>query len=588
MTISVSHISEACLSELISVKAASRLAAKDASLFSFSNSAEKLAMARMGWTDLCSNPPLDPDALVAFASQARCEGLEAVVLIGQGGSTQAAMTITKLNALKGGGVSFKTMDSLSPVYVSHILGSSDPAKTLYIVSSKSGSTIEPMMLLKVVWQYVSAYLGPSRTPNRFIAITDEGSELEAFSRENNFRATFTGSDDIGGRYSALSIFGLLPMSLVGIDLGEVFEQGSQTQRFCSKDSSENPAIRLAAFLYENYLAGRDKFSLVMPSSGQVFGLWIEQLVAESLGKDSKGILPNVEVDAGVLSVYHRDRCAISYAVGNTEGFQESLDCIHPDIPMVNAEVTSPIDIVNHFIIWEYAIALCAYLMKVNPFDQPDVEITKKLVKSILYEGTSEFKALSEAQTHANLSPSYRRDFEESEISRFMEISTNLIGGIESENQLTLDCAIKRLLASIEEGDYFVLAAYLPFFGIGRREALERMRHRVVDRIGAVSCLEIGPRYLHSTGQLHKGGSNTGIFLILSADELNDMPIPSERFSLSDLVLAQARADFEALASLGRRVLHIHLIDNDSRTLSKLADRICTAVSASQASKSNAK
>lgn len=556
--------------QLVDMHAPSRIAAHDGTLFDFAPGVADAAGAFMGWSTLATQPPVPLERITMLADQVRADGLDAVVLIGQGGSTQASMTVTKLNKLDGAEIPFRTMDSLSPVYVNHILGSSDPARTLYIVSSKSGSTLEPTLLLRVVWQYVSAHVGEQRAGSRFVAITDPGSVLEEMAHEKGFRDVLPGSPDVGGRYSALSVFGLFPMALVGIDMEEAMELARRVERQCSEDHLDNPAVRLAAFLVGGYREGRDKFSLVMPPSGQVFGLWLEQLVAESLGKNGSGIFPNVEVDAGILSVPCDDRLAITYAVGNDEGFSQAARCIDDSIPQLHMQVDSALDVVEHFLVWEYATALCGILLRTNPFDQPDVESTKKAVRSILYERSAPFgpKCFSCV------------DLDGSDGVLSLAVSESVVN-LGTSEFLNVDEVLRQLLGSIEPGDYFALDAFLPFYGIGRREALERIRHRVAERLGVVSSLEIGPRYLHSTGQFQKGGPNTGVMLILSADETFDMSIPGEKFTLGGLVRAQATGDFTTLASRGRRVVHIHLTDNDSATLSRLADRVCAAVSAAQ-------
>ncbi|MDR0500405.1 MAG: hypothetical protein LBG97_04060, partial [Coriobacteriales bacterium] len=374
-----------CLERLKALKAGSRLGAKDSSLFAGISGAAEHASGFMGWTDLSSNPPLSVEEIAAIADGIRADGLEAVVLLGQGGSSQASMTITKLNEVSTGRrdalagdfvdalfsnrmqavsvndsdssldnvkslnstssgikhakdavtnnfasgvfstkktpeVSFRTMDSLSPVFVNHILGASDPARTLYIVSSKSGSTIEPLMLERVVWRYVTGHLGTAGAGKRFVAITDPGSSLEQHAAQRGYRLVLNSPKSVGGRFSALTVFALFPAALIGIDIISAIKHVSATEAACRKDDDANPASKLACFIYSNYLNGRDKLSFVMPSSGQVFGLWLEQLVAESLGKMGIGILPNVEVDASILSVARNDRCVITYELGRVEGF----------------------------------------------------------------------------------------------------------------------------------------------------------------------------------------------------------------------------------------------------------------------------
>ncbi len=567
--------------KLIDNHVASRMHEHDGSLFDFSEEVKKLASTRLGWTTLASKPPLNPALIAAIAQQARCEELEAVVLIGQGGSTQASQTITKLHSLEvTDEVPFKTMDSLSPVYVSHILGSSDPAKTLYIVSSKSGSTFEPTVISHVVWSYVCAHLGQECAGKRFIAITDAGSHLESVARKNGWRAVLHGQEDVGGRYSALSVFGLLPMACVGIDVEEALKNAIEMESLCASDSLDNPALQLATFLYKNYCDGRDKFSLLLPSRTQVFGLWVEQLVAESLGKQGVGIVPNVEVDPGILADPHEDRCAILCNMGNDQAFEHARTCLHPDIPAFRLDILDSADMMDYFLIWEYAIAFCGWLMQINPFDQPDVESTKIATKKLLYGGASNY----DIPLDSNGVPAYKELAlsENSLVADKLCASCVLLPNDEDISEASLNEALRALFNSIEPGDYFSLNAFLPFRGTGRREALERIRHRVADRLSTCSCLEIGPRYLHSTGQLHKGGKDTGVFLLVSSNEQYDIGVPHENFTLGQVSQAEAFGDFSALASRGRRVIYVNLLDNSSKTLALFADAVCNAISAAYA------
>jgi glucose-6-phosphate isomerase len=490
------------------------------------------------------------------------------------------MTITKLHEVNGGGtVAFRTMDSLSPVFVDHILSSSDPARTLYIIASKSGSTIEPLMLERVVWQYVSDRLDERAAARRFVAITDSGSTLERLAHDRGYRLILTSPRDVGGRFSALTVFALFPAALVGIDVDEVIASALKTERMCTSDSPDNPALGLACFLYDSYRRGRDKFSLILPPSGQVFGLWVEQMVAESLGKEGRGILPNVEVDASILTVPRADRSVITYAVGSCEGFEESTANIDATIPVLDFAVDTPYEAFSRFVIWEYAVAFLGILMGTFPFDQPDVEITKQLVKGLLSKADTSVSR-GDAPAGDGEEPYLELPFNDGFIE-MLRVSPAVADTIDlrGANGPTVDHALRALLRSLKNGDYFSLNAFLPFRGYGRREALERMRNRVAGRLGVVSCLEIGPRYLHSTGQLHKGGPNNGVFLILSADEDDDIVIPHEDFTLGTLAATQAQGDFAALASRGRRAVQIHLNGNDAETLSRFADRFCSAISA---------
>lgn len=545
---------------LVKHNVASRIHAKDATLYNFSEEAEACARDFMGWVDLASNPPLPLDRIQGFANEIRARGAETIVLIGQGGSTQASMTITKYNKVDAADIRFRTIDSDSPVRLRAMLAESDPRTTLVIVSSKSGGTLEPRLMLSAVLDAFSEVLPPEEIKKHLCAITDPGSPLAKRAQEEGWAGLFLGEPTVGGRYSALSVFGLLPAALVGIDLQTLIDRACEAERRCSEDSIDNPAIMLASFLYDNYQAGRDKFSLFTPKRGRVFGLWIEQLVAESLGKGGDGILPNIEVDTLLDSKDPGDRTVIMYQTktdlwDELKNFEMSLSYVDQNIPRLNYRIDSVEELAEHFVMWEYAIAMCGYLMNICPFDQPDVAVAKAEVKKILAEGQPEPDFTQEFLAPVNMGTAEVR------LSECFKGATSIHD------------ALHRLLKSVQPGDFFSLNAFLPFTGEGRREALESIRHGVAERRGVVSCLEVGPRYLHSTGQFHKGGPNKGVFLVLSADELKDTPLSNEADSLGSLAKAQASGDLLTLSARGRRCVHLHLPDNSGVTLRRLASEV---------------
>lgn len=543
---------------------ASRIFAKDATLYDFSEEAQACAENFMGWVDLASRPQCCIADIQAFASQAVSDGLDTVVLIGQGGSTQAPMTITKYNKQDNNRVKFRTLDSDSPVRVRELLASCNPASTLVVISSKSGGTIEPRLLLCALREAFAEVIGEEELVKHLVAITDPGSDLEKQARAEGWRAVFSGEPTVGGRFSALSVFGLLPAALAGIDLDSFIAHAVEAERQCSENAIDNPAINLAAFLYDNYCAGRNKFSFLTPKRGRVLGLWIEQLVAESLGKGGQGILPNIEIDSLLLSHDPGDRSVIMYQTktdlwDERHNFEMSLAYIDPSVPRQNYRINSVEELAEHFIMWEYAIAMCGYLMKVCPFDQPDVASAKAVVLDILREGQP--------------APDYEEIFTDSIHMGTVEVRQAPV----FEGCDDMRSSLYALLSSLQPGDFFALNAFLPFTGEWRREALENIRHGVAEAFGVVSCLEVGPRYLHSTGQLQKGGPNCGVFLILSADELKDIPLPREAESLGALAKAQASGDLITLAKLGRRCVHLHLPDNSGVTLRMLTQVITETI-----------
>lgn len=556
------------LQVLVDGKVASRIKGKDSSLYAFSDEAEQCAREYMGWATLASEPPCPIEEIQQFASEQLESGLTSVVLIGQGGSTQAPMTLTKYNKPDSTRVTFKTLDSVSPVRVRAILSECDFRTTLVIQSSKSGGTIEPTLVMKAVRQILAETLDEDEVVKHLIAITDPGSDLEKRALEEGWLRVFSGEPTVGGRYSALSVFGLVPAALVGMDVAALIESAAEAEKVCSDDSIDNPAANLAAFLFDNCQKGRDKFSFYTPKRGRVLGLWIEQLVAESLGKSGKGILPNIEVDSLVLSKDPGDRTVITYDTktdlwDDRQNFSHALEFLDPAIPRMNFKVFNVGDLAAHFVMWEYAIAMVGHLMQICPFDQPDVAAAKKEVLRILAEGPRDPEFVVKGIADVPIG-----DVE-------VHISEAVRASMGEE---TLESALRALFSSIAPGDYFSLNAFLPFTGEGRREAIEEMRHVIADRYTVPSCLEIGPRYLHSTGQLHKGGPNLGVFLILSAEEPRDIAIDDERASsLGELAKAQAMGDFSILSSRGRRCVHIHLPDNSAVSIRALVKAFKKAV-----------
>ncbi len=540
---------------------ASRIYAKDDTLYDFSEEAQQFARDFMGWTDLATNPPCPLEQIKSFAREQIDNGLRTVVLVGQGGSTQASMTITKYNKIDCGKIMFRTMDSDSPVRIRGLFSEIDPAHTVFIHSSKSGGTIEPRLIMSAIRDKLATLMPAEEIPQHLIAITDPGSALAKQAQDEGWLGLFYGEPTVGGRYSALSVFGLLPAALVGIDIDRVIEHAIEAEKACSEDSIDNPAIALAAFLYDGYVNGRDKVCFLTQKRGRVLGLWIEQLVAESLGKEGKGILPNIEVDSLNLAKDPGDRSVIMYQTktdlwDELKNFEMSLSYVDPTIPRMNFKIDSVEELAEHFVMWEYAIAMCGYLMKICPFDQPDVASAKAAVLEILKEGHPEPDIVE------NFIGDIHMGDAEVELSECMK-------GAE-----TIKEALRSLFASIQPGDFFALNAFLPYTGEWRRESLENIRHAVAEKLGVVSCLEVGPRYLHSTGQLQKGGANNGVFLILSADEVKDIPLCDEiADSLGGLAKAQASGDLVTLSSRGRRAMHLHLPDNAGVTLRALSEAI---------------
>lgn len=543
---------------LITNNVPSRIHAKDATLYDFSDVALESARDYMGWTDLATKPPCPIDQIATFADEALAEGIDYVGLLGEGGSSQAPMTITKLSAAQHRNVRFSTLDSLSPVYVRQILHGVDYAHSLFIVSSKSGGTIETLSLYKVIWDDVVRELGEEEAGRHFVAITDPGSELETLARERGFRGVFLGEPSVGGRFSALSVFGLVPAALCGLDIHEIVSRAAEMERLCSTDGPTNPAVQLADFLARN-LSHESAwcFTYISPQPGRVFGLWMEQLIAESLGKDGKGVVPHIEIDVNLLNHHQPKHPVIVYHTNPDSTFDREASMLSPQVAQRSYVLEDPMDIGRHFVLWEYATAMLGWLMKVPPFNQPNVQEAKTNTKHVL----------------AGRLPDRTRRLEEPWVVAAYSDSFAETTGIADPTQMhSVDVVIDAFMSLVESHNWVSVNAFLPFTG-ERRGPMEVIRHTLARHLEVPVSLEIGPRYLHSTGQLQKGGANNGLFLILSGNEVGDMAVPGESYCLGELEVAQSKGDLETLSGKGRYALHLHLVDTDADTLWRLAHAV---------------
>ena len=546
---------------LVVRKAASRVHNKDATLYDFAEDAQSCAESFMGWADLASDPPVKPKKIRKLANRFAEKGMETAVLIGQGGSTQASVAMAKLIEDGDYRMGFHAIDSSSPARLREVLAECDLARTVVIVSSKGGGMFEMRCMLAALREAFLQQMGKKKYAKHLVAITDPGSPLQAHAESEGWAAILPGEPTVGGRFSALSVFGLFPAALVGIDVKAFVARAREAERRCSEDSPENPALQLAAFLYDNYKSGRDKLAFVTQERGCALGMWVEQLVAESTGKQGRGIMPYVEDDALLLAEDAGDRIAVVYRAepkGSDEArnFDTALSAMNKGIPRFEYRLKSVYDLAEHFVMWEYAIAMCGYLMKVCPFDQPDVASAKTMALEIMDEGLPAFDFTEDFPGTASVGQAKVR------LSECCADATDVHG------------ALKALLSSSKQGDYFAVNAFLPITGQGRHEALEAIRRAVAVHTGLASCLEVGPRFLHSTGQLQKGGPNTGVFLVLSAEEADGVALEGQpAATLAQLAEAQATGDALILASRGRRCLHLHLPDDSATTLRLLADTV---------------
>jgi len=494
---------------------------------------------RLGWLHAIETMRPHGAHLRACGEAVSRSGLSDVVLLGMGGSSLTAETLRTVVGTAVGYPGFHVLDSVDPNAVRAAMERA--ATTLFIVASKSGSTIEVIALAAEAERRVRA-TGTPDPGSRFIAITDEHTLLHRHAVDGRFRDVFLNPSDVGGRFSALSFFGLVPAALMGIDVDALLSSAHVMADACRQpDPMHNPGVALGAMLAAAAMAGRDKLTLRLPTALAPLGLWIEQLIAESTGKDGKGIVPIVgEPDDAPLG---DDRLVVEVAAGGS-GARANLDA-RPDLPHVRLMCDG---LGAEFFRWEVATATAGYLLGVNPFDEPDVQRAKDATRALLETYAAE-RQLPVPAAHLTI--------DGVNITLSAATAAHAGGGPLSVPHL------------LRPGDYVGLLAYLPPDDARLGPVLRQFRAAVATRTGCATTLGFGPRYLHSTGQLHKGGLGTGVFLIVTADAADDLPVPGQPYSFGVLELAQAIGDFDALDRLGRRALLMRLPRRDPSLLQRI-------------------
>jgi glucose-6-phosphate isomerase len=546
-------------------RAATALWRHDPSAWSAAPDVQSTIANRLGWVD---SPVLMADSLERlrlFADGVRRDGFTDVVLLGMGGSSLAPEVLRAVVGTSSGWPRFRMLDSTDPDAVR--AAATPPLHTLYVLASKSGTTIEPNTLA-AHFRRTLEQAGVTRWADHFIAITDEGTELAQRARRESFRDVFINPSDIGGRYSALSFFGMVPAALMGQDLGELLGWSMAMLAASAPGAAapmSNPAVALGLAMGVAARAGVDKLTLLAPASLDAFGLWIEQLIAESTGKNGTGIVPIANEGLADASTYGTDRLFVRVRVrGATDedardAARRALTAAHA--PFVDIDLSEPAALGAEFVRWEIATAVAGALLNIDPFDQPNVQQAKDATRALLGEFTSAGKlpiAAPDATLHDGTALT------------LSAAAKKLLNGADSDAFLTL----------IHQADYFTLLAYLSTADHALAGELRTLRRSVRDRTRAATMFGYGPRYLHSTGQLHKGGPASGVFLIITAAPREDVPIPGERFSFGTLELAQAIGDFKSLDAAGRRALHAHLPSPDGARIRALSDALLARLSRS--------
>lgn len=540
---------EGTLAELEDQGAVQRLWDKDASLWKSDPDAVKIINNSLGWMTVADTVRPKVEELSRLADSIEAAGFTDVVVMGMGGSSLCVEVFRRTNIPVAGHPVMHVLDSTVPATVRRIEAAIDPAKTLFIVASKSGTTTEPSVFYAYFFDLVRKIKGDKAGEN-FVAITDPGTKMEADARRDGFRHIQLNPSDIGGRYSALSYFGMLPAAVMGLDVAALLDHARAVIDRCRPETpiGQNPGAALGASLGALALAGRDKVTLVTQPPLEALGLWIEQLVAESTGKEGKGILPVAGESLGGPEVYGDDRVFVQIRTVEGPAFEDSplLQALskagHPVIDLVMADVT---DLAAEFFRWEIATPLAGQRLGINPFDQPNVQESKDNTKALLahYKEKGSLPELKEIARDGELV-----------LSTYPEDAHPYPTG---NGRAALLACLKEHLGRVQPGDYVAMTQY--FDEAEERDGvIQSIRTGIRDRLKVATTTGYGPRFLHSTGQLHKGGGGNGVFLQLTADDGADLEIPGEPFGFAVLVKAQALGDFQSLASRGRRALNLHL------------------------------
>jgi transaldolase/glucose-6-phosphate isomerase len=541
---------------------------KDAALWKDDEAHQKVIKNALGWLNVADEMIGVEDDLITFADRIRNErGFRHVVLCGMGGSSLAPEVMRRTFGRREGYPELLVLDSTDPDTVAAFRDRVDLEHTLFVISSKSGTTTEPLMFYRYWYDQVGRV--KENAGENFIAVTDPGTKMEDDAKRDHFKRIFLNPSDIGGRYSALSYFGIVPAALMGVDIKKLLDRAERTVHACSQvvPASENPAARLGAILGECAKAGRDKLTIIADPKVESFGLWVEQLIAESTGKEGKGIVPVAGETLGSPNVYGDDRLFVSIAVGKLDSETESkLKALEAaGHPVVYRTLMDTYDLGEEFFLWELATAFAGRRLGINPFDQPNVQESKDATKELL----EAFKQNGKLQEQTALATDGTLTIYADEKTRAELPSASVAE------------AIKAHLQRAGAGDYIALLEYLE--ETDENDAvIGKLRTHLRDSTRCATTTGYGPRFLHSTGQLHKGGSAGGVFMQLTAGDARDVQIPGEPFTFSTLKQAQALGDFRSLSTRGRRAVRVELGADATAGLKRLYDIVRDALPVSEA------
>ena len=515
----------------------SRIWAKDASVWSNDDEAKWL-----GWLDIVSEELGSLSKYKDLQTDLASAQFDDVLLMGMGGSSLCPEVL----ALTFGKANFHILDSTVPAQVKAVEEKLDLTRTLFIVASKSGSTLEPNCFKQYFFDRVANAVGGENAGKQFIAITDPGSKMEQVAKDDGFRHIFYGNPEIGGRFSALSAFGMTAATSMGIDVESFLTSASEMVEAClDTDPSSNPGALLGLILGVSHAAGHDKLTIFTTPEIHDLGAWMEQLVAESTGKIGVAIIPIDREPIQHLSAYGEDRIFAFLSVKGDTSFDDNFNKLTASgNPAVKIELESIDDLGQEFFRWEFATAVAGAIMQINPFNQPDVESAKIEARKI----TDEYEETGSL-------PDETPFFEGDGFSLFS--SDQYAQKLKGTDVGSLKNIFDAHLGQVTEGDYFAVLGYVEM-NSETKSLLQSIREKILARTGAATCLGFGPRFLHSTGQAYKGGANNGVFLQITSDDAFDLEVPGQKYSFGVVKSAQSRGDFQVLLDRERRALRVHL------------------------------
>jgi transaldolase/glucose-6-phosphate isomerase len=539
---------------------AERLFARDTTLWSTDPRVQAAIADRLGWLDAPAHFAGQVAALEGFGEGIRDAGFTTAIVAGMGGSSLAPEVLVRTFGSGEGWLDLRVLDSTDPAAVAAVVDDLDPLATLFIVASKSGTTTEPLAFQADAWDRIETALRSRHAPRNehagelMIAITDPGKSVEAIPHHDELRETFLNPPDIGGRYAALSYVGLVPASLIGLDLDSLLASAATMLAACQEpEPKANPGISLGLALGVLAKAGRDKVTFLPDPELATFGAWAEQLIAESTGKRGVGIVPVDGEPAGSPVLYGPDRVIVRLTLAGSSGPEVTdADALADALeaaghPVVRIRVADPIDLGAEFIRWEVATAIAGAVLGIDPFDQPNVEEAKERTRALLERhGDGRDRRATDAAAATPIATSEG-------VALFGDAPLRLSAG----GDHTLAGELRRHLARRRPNAYLSIQAFIAPTP-ARDEAFARIRALLRERTGCATTAGYGPRFLHSTGQLHKGGAPIGWFIQLTSDHPADRPIPGWPYTFGQLIDAQAQGDFEAIESHDLPIVRVHL------------------------------